>query len=289
MLTLIYSITLLLGLFAVITAALLLIRRRLPAQNPSAVDAIDALLPQTQCAQCGYPGCRPYAQAVAEGAPIDLCPPGGADTQAALARLLNRVPGPPLDAATPVRARIDEARCVGCYLCIEACPVDAIVGAPRFLHTVIAERCTGCELCLPPCPMDCIDLVPVAVPVEPVLPADSAPCIRCNLCEPVCPEALAPQNLWWHSRGEDLSRAQDLGLERCIECGLCNPVCPGNIDLVGVFKVARKKLANRALADRQAAKARGDHEQHLARLERDRLIAAERRDSRIAALTDSER
>ncbi|MCB1686764.1 MAG: 4Fe-4S dicluster domain-containing protein, partial [Pseudomonadales bacterium] len=169
-----------------------------------------------------------------------------------------------------------------------ACPVDAIVGAPRFLHTVINERCTGCELCIAPCPMDCIELVAVPVPPEPALPADNAPCIRCNLCEPVCPEALAPQHLWWHSRGEDLSRAVDLGLERCIECGLCNSVCPSSIDLLAVFRVARKKLASRELASRQADKARDDYEQHLARLNREGLIAAERRNARIAALTDSE-
>ena len=126
---------------------------------------IDALLPQTQCRRCGEPGCLPYAEAIVAGrAPIDRCPPGGDATIAALAALL-RVPAPPLDTSRgvpgPLRiAVIDEATCIGCTLCLQVCPTDAIVGASRQMHTVLAHRCTGCELCLPPCPVDCIDLVP---------------------------------------------------------------------------------------------------------------------------------
>jgi len=127
-------------------------------------DRIDALLPQTQCAQCGYPGCRPYAAAVAAGdADINQCPPGGADTVRALADLLGREPiplNPENGSEKPLRAAvIDEQRCIGCTLCIQACPVDAIVGAARLMHTVITAECTGCDLCLPPCPVDCIDMV----------------------------------------------------------------------------------------------------------------------------------
>ena len=126
--------------------------------------AIDRLLPQTQCAQCGYPGCRPYAAAVAAGeAPINRCPPGGQATVDALARLLGersrRLDAALAPAAFGLVARIREPECIGCTLCLEACPVDAIVGAPRRMHTVIAGECTGCELCLPPCPVDCIELV----------------------------------------------------------------------------------------------------------------------------------
>ena len=151
----------LLGL--VVGAALGFARKRLAGDTDSLVSAVDALLPQTQCAQCGYPGCRPYAEAIAAGAPLDLCPPGGQATAEAIANLLGReaeqpVVGTPGDCV----AVIDEAACIGCALCLDACPVDAIVGANRYVHTVIEGRCTGCELCLPPCPVDCIALEPLA-------------------------------------------------------------------------------------------------------------------------------
>ena len=126
---------------------------------------IDAALPQTQCAQCGYAGCMPYAAAVAAGeAAINRCPPGGERVVRKIARLTAR-PYVALDAScgahkTRQVAIIDEARCIGCTLCIQACPVDAIVGAPKLMHTVIRAECTGCELCLPPCPVDCIALAP---------------------------------------------------------------------------------------------------------------------------------
>ena len=128
-------------------------------------DRIDALLPQTQCTRCGYPACRPYAEAIAGGeADINQCPPGGDVTIRELAKLLSR-PALPLNPANgverpPAVAYIDEARCIGCAKCLPACPVDAIIGAQRFTHTVVAELCTGCDLCLPPCPVDCIELRP---------------------------------------------------------------------------------------------------------------------------------
>jgi electron transport complex protein RnfB len=130
--------------------------------------AIDAFLPQTQCTRCGYEGCRPYAEAIAHGeAEINQCPPGGAATIERLARFLGREPLPLNPAkgveAPPIVARIDESRCIGCAKCLPACPVDAIVGARRRMHTVITALCTGCELCLPPCPVDCIELAPLAV------------------------------------------------------------------------------------------------------------------------------
>lgn len=133
--------------------------------TPSLVARIDALLPQTQCTRCGYDGCQPYAEAIATGAAeINQCPPGGSLTITKLATLLQR-PALPLnpvhgeESATVRIARIDESRCIGCYKCVLVCPVDAIVGAPKFLHSVIEADCSGCELCLPPCPVDCITLV----------------------------------------------------------------------------------------------------------------------------------
>ncbi|WGS50907.1 electron transport complex subunit RsxB [Paraburkholderia sp. D15] len=129
-------------------------------------DRIEDLLPQTQCTKCGYPACRPYAEAVANGsADYNQCPPGGAEGIARLAALLGK-PVIPLNSANGIErprplAVIDEQVCIGCTLCMQACPVDAIVGAPKQMHTVIAELCTGCDLCVPPCPVDCIALPPV--------------------------------------------------------------------------------------------------------------------------------
>ena len=138
---------------------------------------IDALLPQTQCTRCGFDGCRPYAQAIAAGeAPINQCPPGGAATIGALAALLGR-PVLPLNPANgsegpPLVAQIDEEACIGCAKCLPPCPVDAIIGARRQMHTVVVALCTGCELCVAPCPVDCISMVPrAAVPHAPREPS----------------------------------------------------------------------------------------------------------------------
>jgi electron transport complex protein RnfB len=130
------------------------------------VDQIDTILPQTQCGQCGYPGCRPYAQAIVDGDAINKCPPGGQNTINALADLLD-VEAPQLDeehgTESEVKkvAYIREDECIGCTKCIQACPMDAILGAAKQMHTVIADECTGCDLCVEPCPVDCIDMIPV--------------------------------------------------------------------------------------------------------------------------------
>ena len=137
---------------------------RFRVEEDPVVEKIDALLPQTQCGQCGYPGCRPYAEAIArDEADINQCPPGGEAGIRALADLLGREAKPLNpdhgEEAPPTVAVIDENVCIGCTLCIQACPVDAIVGAPKLMHTVIEAECTGCDLCLAPCPVDCIDMV----------------------------------------------------------------------------------------------------------------------------------
>lgn len=141
---------------------LALVYRRLPASEGDLVEQVNNLLPQTQCAQCGFPGCRPYAEALVEGsAAINLCPPGGEETVRRLARLLGKDVVPPTESAIEAVAIINEADCIGCYHCRNACPVDAIVGAPQYMHTVIAAECTGCELCVAPCPVDCIEMRPL--------------------------------------------------------------------------------------------------------------------------------
>lgn len=148
----------------VIGAGLALAARYFSPGPHSLSGQINNLLPQTQCAQCGYPGCRPYAQAIeADQANINQCPPGGQDVIVQLAKLLGR-DVIPLNTEFGMEkpetvALIDEDACIGCTLCIHACPVDAIVGAGKHMHTVITQECTGCELCLPPCPVDCIDMV----------------------------------------------------------------------------------------------------------------------------------
>ncbi len=130
------------------------------------VDQLDELLPQTQCGQCGFPGCRPYAQSIANGDAINKCPPGGQGTINAIADLLD-VEAPTLDeehgeeSEVKTVAYIREDECIGCTKCIQACPMDAILGAAKQMHTVIADECTGCDLCVEPCPVDCIDMLPV--------------------------------------------------------------------------------------------------------------------------------
>ena len=154
------------GLAAAAGAAAALATRRSHEDKKRLIDEIDALLPQTQCGRCTYSGCRPYATALASGeADINQCPPGGDATATALANLLGREPRAVdprfgIVPARPLVAWIDESACIGCVKCIQACPVDAIVGASKFMHTVIAEQCTGCELCIPPCPVDCIVMRP---------------------------------------------------------------------------------------------------------------------------------
>lgn len=141
---------------------------RFHVEGDPITDQIEQLLPQTQCGQCGFAGCRPYAEAIAGGeAEINLCPPGGETTMVALADLLGRDPMPLDETVAQEKpksiALIKEEECIGCTLCLQACPVDAIIGAAKQMHVVIFDECTGCERCLPPCPVDCIVMQPIAM------------------------------------------------------------------------------------------------------------------------------
>ena len=156
----------LVGLAILFGAALGYASIKFKVEGDPVVDQIDALLPQTQCGQCGHPGCRPYAEGIANGEEINKCPPGGQATINAIADLLG-VEAPALDeehgeeSEVKTVAYIREPECIGCTKCIQACPVDAILGAAKMMHTVIADECTGCDLCVEPCPVDCIDMIPV--------------------------------------------------------------------------------------------------------------------------------
>lgn len=165
------AIVILTGLAMALTALTLAAARLLPAAEHGDVGRVEQLLPRIQCGQCGYPGCKPYAEAIANGeADINQCPPGGEEGIRHLADLLGRE-FKPLSEEHGVEkpksvAFIDEQTCIGCTLCIQACPVDAISGAAKQMHTIIEPLCTGCELCVAPCPVDCISMVPVGETVE---------------------------------------------------------------------------------------------------------------------------
>jgi Na+-translocating ferredoxin:NAD+ oxidoreductase subunit B len=151
------------GIAVVVGAVLGYAALRYKVVGDPLVEKIDAILPQTQCGQCGFPGCKPYATAIAKGeADINKCPPGGEEGVKKLAELLG-VEVKPLNAEPRAKsvAFIDESLCIGCTLCIQACPVDAILGAAKQMHTIIASECTGCELCVAPCPVDCISMIPL--------------------------------------------------------------------------------------------------------------------------------
>ena len=289
------------------------------ANADAVTEAIDALLPQSQCAQCGYPGCRPYAEAVAGGERLDRCPPGGRATVVALEDLLGRK-ADDAGMAEPADkvAWIVEKDCIGCALCIDACPVDAIAGAAKYLHAVIAQRCTGCELCVPACPVDCIDLVPRSVsqergtastasrsfrtqggeparattsvaPTRSTSPTDTRSCsmeersalscIACGWCETACPVDLKPQAL--HVAFE--TGAEDATVFDCIECTACTRACPSGIDLLGEFRTLKERLGRARETAARADAARRNCEARSERLTRQAREQDARRAERLRA------
>lgn len=163
------SIAMLFSLYALAKTYNSLKQRR--QQQRLLIDKINLLLPQTQCGQCGFEGCRPYARAISQGQPVNQCPPGGIETIAMLTTLLNEQ----VETLNPAHGKFEvfkvavirEDECIGCTKCIKACPVDAILGGPKLMHTVIETECTGCDLCVDPCPVDCIDMVPAITTIKP--------------------------------------------------------------------------------------------------------------------------
>ncbi|PJC85362.1 electron transport complex subunit RsxB [Vibrio sp. HA2012] len=168
MLTILIAIAVIVCLAALFGAILGFASIRFKVEADPIVEQIDSILPQTQCGQCGYPGCRPYAEAIANGDAINKCAPGGQATIVKIAELMGVEPEGPAHEEEPVKmvAFIHEDMCIGCTKCIQACPVDAIAGGTKSLHTVIKAECTGCKLCVAPCPTDCIEMVPVPVTTE---------------------------------------------------------------------------------------------------------------------------
>jgi electron transport complex protein RnfB len=267
----IFNGSLLLISIAFISASLLLLSARRWQENTGDIIAgVNKLLPQTQCAQCGYPGCRPYAEAIVQGEAINKCPPGGEPTIASLALLLGREVTE-LDescgtCSPPVVAEIRELECIGCTLCIQACPVDAIIGAAQMMHTVISNECTGCELCLPPCPVDCIDINLLHGPdkIQNQIPPQDHACIHCGLCMEVCPKDLAPQQLLLLSDSADI--AESLGLNDCIECRICDGVCPSGISLTATFQDMKRTVYQQTEAAAMAEYAEIRFERRTSRL-----------------------
>lgn len=213
----------------------------------SLVSRINHLLPQTQCGQCGHPGCLPYARAISSGEAINKCPPGGIETIRDLAELLNEAEltlDPAHGQFKPFSvANIREQECIGCTKCIQACPIDAILGGPKFMHTVIESECTGCDLCVEPCPVDCIDMIAMTSSKTefPDKPSAQA-CIRCGFCADVCPVNLLPQQLLAFSQSENNSELLEHGLFDCTECGACDDICPSHIPLVSYYQESKNRI-----------------------------------------------
>jgi electron transport complex protein RnfB len=266
-----------------------LLQRRIPKDTNALANRIERMLPLTQCAQCGHPGCRPYAEAVAAGEAIDLCPPGGVELIAQLKDLMgDDAPQTHGDMATAppiVVAVIDEAACIGCTLCLDPCPVDAIVGAQGFMHTVIEQECTGCELCIAPCPVDCISLETQPATLAPApTPLLGRGCINCGQCIDACPIALQPDQLLKLSNAQEWAAAEALDLQRCIECGLCDRVCPSEINLAARFTDAKRTAAMQTAVAAEKQRIKTRYTAHQQRLIAVQSQADNRRADRLAKL-----
>jgi Na+-translocating ferredoxin:NAD+ oxidoreductase subunit B len=286
----------LLGLGLGVGALLGTVARAFKVASDPVVEKINDLLPQTQCGQCGFPGCKPYAAAIASGDAINKCPPGGKHTIEKIADLLN-VSVLPLDTSYGIEeskkvAVIREAECIGCAKCIPACPVDAILGAPKFMHTVIESECTGCDLCVEPCPVDCIDMVAIQTDhfaAKSALAITSEPqaCINCGLCSVECPVDLQPHTLYKACRVGALQEAQALNLMHCIECSKCDVVCPSHIPLVSYYQHSKSVLKAETANIERAERAKRRFELHQQRLEKFSVEEEQRRQKRAQLASQS--
>jgi electron transport complex protein RnfB len=283
------------GVFAAtVGGGLWLASRYLTAEESELLSQVNALLPQTQCAQCGYPGCKPYAKAIVEqNEAINRCPPGGDTTIKALADLLDRDVvslNPENGEHKPARiAKIIEDQCIGCTLCIQACPVDAIIGGPKQMHTVIDDLCTGCDLCLPPCPVDCIEMVEIPTKKPPIVEMAEQACIRCGDCAPECPAELLPQELYRHIKAGEYDKAEKLDLNKCIECGACDAVCPSHIPLVDYFVEGKWHLGQEIIKAENRQIAQQRYEQRETRIERKQSLIEAKRQAKLAEKSKSDK
>ena len=240
---------LLCSLLTILAVASLWLRRVFPEVSNDLIDEIDSILPQTQCAQCGYPGCRPYAKSISQGESIDLCIPGGPQVQAQLSALMQTIPLTQIPSPKEELAFIQEENCIGCGLCLPACPVDAIIGAKDYLHTVVAGECTGCELCVAACPVDCIVMQENTQIISHNRefrdnPESEQACINCAQCDDECPVNISP--LLFHklvSKG-NYDALEQSDLFDCVECGICDLNCPSNIGLTNQFKFAKDQVVH---------------------------------------------
>jgi electron transport complex protein RnfB len=286
----------LLGLGLGVGALLGTVARAFRVVSDPVVEKINDLLPQTQCGQCGFPGCKPYAAAIASGDAINKCPPGGKHTIEKIADLLN-ISVLPLDTSYGIEeikkvAVIREAECIGCAKCIPACPVDAILGAPKFMHTVIESECTGCDLCVEPCPVDCIDMVAIEADHSAAISAiaitsEPQACINCGLCSVECPVDLQPHTLYKACRVGDLQEAQALNLMHCIECSKCDVVCPSHIPLVAYYQHSKSVLKAETANIERAERAKRRFELHQQRLEKLSVVEEQRRQKRAQLASQS--
>ena len=235
------------------------------------VDEIDSILPQTQCAQCGYPGCRPYASAIPKGESIDLCIPGGPEVQAQLSNLMQIIPLTQISSPKEGLAFINEENCIGCALCLPACPVDAIIGAKDYLHTVVADECTGCELCVIACPVDCIvmeestRIISKNCEGRDNLEPEQA-CVNCLQCDEACPVNISPLLFHKLASKENYDALEKSDLFNCVEGGICDLNCPSSIGLTNQFKFAKDQVIKNKAERENRTKLLARYERHNERL-----------------------